>query len=392
MVAGIFFITSTTNAGGIPGSPGAPSPGGQGFALELFKTLCRLQPKVNTLTSPLSVYSALVLTAGGARGETLKAMADALHVDPARWAQVEKQLSSYFSQVDQAEGNATFQLANALWTAVNTPLEDAYVTRMKQQYRAMVRPLPENDAAGTINDWVSRQTHGKIDRIIDQIAPNLALLLINAAYFKDAWKTPFPVEETTKGPFFLDDGDTMPTDYMARHGQFDYLSMKGLAAVRLAYRDPRFCMLVVLPPSNIKLDAFIDTLTPAMISGWRRRMTRATGRVVLPRFKLQTSCSLRQTLIRMGMAAAFDAQKADFSGITPSRPFAISDVKHHCFLKVDETGSEAAAVTAVQMFGSALPSTPAFEFIANRPFLCLLEDQSAGQILFMAAAYRPESP
>jgi serpin B len=142
----------------------------------------------------------------------------------------------------------------------------------------------------------------------------------------------------------------------------------------------------------MKLEALIGTLTPSMINGWRQRMTRAEGRVVLPRFKIQTSASLRQPLIKMGMAAAFDAQKANFSGITPSRPFAISDVNHHCLLKVDEAGSEAAAVTTVQMFGSALPQASPFEFIANRPFLCLIEDQSTGRILFMGAVYLPESP
>ena len=319
-------------------------------------------------------------------------MADVLGVDPYRWAQVEKQICNYLSQINQEEGTATLQLANAIWTTGNIPLEDDYVNRMEAQYRAIVRPLPENDAAGTINGWVSGQTHGKITRIVDQIDPTLVLLLINAAYFKDAWQTPFPIEDTTQGPFFLDDEDTLPADYMSRQGWFAYLAAKGLKAIKIAYQDPRFCMLVVLPPSNMKLEAFIDTLTPAMIDGWRRRMNRCEGRVVLPRFQLQTGCSLRKPLIKIGMGTAFNVEKADFSGITPSRPFAISDVEHHCFLKVDEAGSEAAAVTAVKMFGSALPSSSPFEFIVNRPFLCLIEDQSAGQILFMAAVYRPESP
>ncbi|WP_419661147.1 proteinase inhibitor I4 serpin [Desulfosarcina variabilis str. Montpellier] len=392
LLAGIFFVTSPAHAGGIPAAPVVLSPPDQGFALALFKTLCRLQPKANILTSPVSIYSALVMTAGGARGTTLEAMADVLGVDPSKWAQVEKQMGDYLSPIDQKEGAATLQLANAIWTAGNIPLEDAYVNRMEKQFRAIIRPLPKKDPAGMINQWVTGQTHGKITKVIDQIDPNLALLLINAAYFKDAWQTPFPIEGTTEGPFFLNDEDTMPAHYMARGGWFAYLSTKGLTAVRIAYRDPRFSMLVILPPSEMKMDALIDTLTPAMINGWRQRMTRAEGRVVLPRFQIQTGVSLRQPLIKMGMAAAFDAQKADFSGITPSRPFAISDVNHHCFLKVDEAGSEAAAVTTVQMFGSALPQASPFEFIANRPFLCLIEDQSTGRILFMGAVYRPESP
>jgi serine protease inhibitor len=392
LLAGIFLIAAPSSAGGLPAPPIAPSAMGQGFALELFKTLCQLQPKINILTSPLSVYSALMMTASGARGATLMAMANVLQMDPAERTPAENQICAYLAQAGQGDGSATFHLANAIWTARGTPIENAYVTRMTEQYRTIVRALPQDDPIGTINSWVSEQTHGKIDRIIERIDPNLALLIINAAYFKDAWQTPFPITATTEGPFYLDDGGTQSVSYMARCGQFDYLARNGLLAIRIPYQDPRFCMLVLLPPIKTPLGAFIASLAPVRMNGWRQRMIRAEGRVVLPRFQMSRGYSLRQPLVKMGMGVAFNGEQADFSGITPTRPFAISDVNHRCLLKVDEAGSEAAAVTAVEMFGSALPSTAPFEFVANRPFLCLLEDRSAGRILFMAAVYRPESP
>jgi serine protease inhibitor len=392
LLAAIFLIASPTYAGGIPMPPLAPSSMDQGFALELFKTLCRLQPKVNILTSPLSVYSALMMTASGARGATLRAMANVLQVDPAQRALSENQICAYLAQADQGGGSATLHMANAIWTGRTIPLENSYVTRMEEQFHATVQPLPKNDATVMINSWVSDQTHGKIDRIVERIDPNLALLIINAAYFKDAWQTPFLVKATTEGSFYLDDGGTLTVPYMARRGQFDYLAGDGLLAIRIPYQDPRFCMLVLLPHLETPLDAFIESLSPVRMNGWRQRMIRTEGRVVLPRFQMSTGYSLRQPLVKMGMGVAFDGEQADFSGITPTRPFAISDVNHRCLLKVDEAGSEAAAVTSVEMFGSALPSTAPFEFVANRPFLCLLEDQSTNRILFMAAVYRPESP
>ena len=266
LLAVIFLIASPTYAGGIPMPPVAPSSMDQGFALELFKTLCRLQPKVNILTSPLSVYSALMMTASGARGATLRAMANVLQVAPAQRALSENQICAYLAQADQGGGSATLHIANSIWTGRSIPLENAYVTRMTEQFHATVQPLPKNKASVMINSWVSDQTHGKIDRIVEQIDPNLALLIINAAYFKDAWQTPFQVKATTEGSFYLDDGGTLTVAYMARRGQFDYLAGDGLLAIRIPYQDPRFCMLVLLPPSKTPLDAFIESLSPVRMN------------------------------------------------------------------------------------------------------------------------------
>ncbi len=393
LLAGLLLFTSSANAGGLPLSPMttvSPPYWGQGFALELFKTLCRIQPGVNTLASPLSVYSALTMVASGAHGATLEAMATTLHEDPAKWDQVEKRMAAYLSYVENNERKVAFRLANALWTARDTVLENAYVDRMKTQYRARVSPLPEDDAAGAVNAWVSRQTNGKIAQIVDQIDPELALLLVNAAYFKGAWKTPFPMDNTAAGDFHADDGEPVAVQYMSRHGQFGYIQKKGMQAVRIAYRDPGFCMLVILPPSDVTLDAFVDTLTPSSIDALRNGMTHTRGHVMLPKFQLQSGLNLREPLTQMGMGIAFNGEKADFSKIASSPPLAISDVRHRCYLKVDEKGSEAAAATSVTMIGTSLPLGAPFEFIADRPFLCLIEDMAAGRILFMGAVHRPE--
>ncbi|MCP3951494.1 MAG: hypothetical protein GY697_04655 [Desulfobacterales bacterium] len=365
---------------------------GQKFALELFQALCRLQPGTNTLVSPLSVYTALMMTANGARGATRSAMTLSLGIDPADQALAETQLSAYLTQVQEGSGPAILHLANAIWTAADTPLENAYVRSMATHYQAAVLPLPTNDPAGRVNHWVSEQTRGKIPSIVEQIDPNLAMLLLNAAYFKDAWQTPFPVESTAEGPFYLADGQTKTVAYMGRHGQFDYLTNADLQVVSLPYRDPRFRLILLLPAPGRTLKAFIKGLDPMRITGWLQRLSSAEGRVVLPRFQLETGYSLRNPLTEMGMDLAFDTGQADFSGITARRPFAVGDVKHRCLLKVDETGSEAAAVTSVEMVGALPPAAAPFEFIAERPFLCLLQDRSAGRTLFMAAVYLPEAP
>lgn len=390
LLATLCFTVVPVGAGGLPLPPMSASAGDQAFALSLFQTLCRLQPTSNALVSPVSVYSALMMTANGARGATQTAMARGLGFEPALQRAMETQLADYLVQVAKDGGPATLHLANAIWIGAGTPPEKDFVAAMETQYRAAVKSLPVEDPTTAVNDWVREQTRGKIDRIVDKVDPQLMLLLLNAAYFKDAWQTPFSPKATTNGPFHLADGGTQTVAYMTRRGQFEYRASEGIQLVSLPYKDPRFRMLILLPGAGKPLDALIGSLDPTRLAGWLQNLSHAEGRVSLPRFKLSAGYSLKKPLMEMGMQIAFEGDRADFGGITPSRPFAIGDVKHRCVLTVDEAGSEAAAVTAVEMFGAAPPSGAPFEFRAERPFICLLQDQSAGRILFMAAVYQPE--
>lgn len=400
VLAGLCLTALPAAAGGIPLPPvGAPS-GDYRFALILIKTLGRLQPAANLLVSPVSVTTALMMTASGARGATRKAMAAGLGYDPAAQATVEARLAAYLAQVEAGasagvpagKGAATFHLANAIWTGAGTPLDPDYVAAMRDRFRAEVKPLPATRPAEAINAWVSERTRGKIDRMVDQVDPQLAMLLINAAYFKAAWQTPFPIKATTEGPFYLAGKKAQEVAYMTRRGQFDYAATGEVQLVALPYRDTRFRMLLLLPAAEVPLDDLIASLNVERLEDWRRSMGRSEGRVSLPRFQLRAGFSLKKPLSEMGLEIAFDGERADFGGMTAVRPFAIGDVKHRCVLTVDEAGSEAAAATAVEMFGAALPTGEPFDFRAERPFLCLLEDQIAGRILFMAAVFRPVAP
>jgi serpin B len=392
VLAALSLTAVPAGAGGLPLSPLSASGGDQGFALTLFQTLCSSQPRTNILVSPLSVYTALMMTADGARGATRKAMAKGLGFAPEDQAAAAAQLADYLAQVEGQPGSATLHLANAIWAGTGTPIDDAYAQALKARYNALVASLPLKNPAEAVNAWVEAQTRGRIDRIVEKVDPRLAMLLLNSAYFKAAWRTPFSPKATGDGPFYLAAGGTREVAYMTRRGRFEYLADEGAQLISLPYEDPRFRLLVLLPAKGRPLQNVVAELNPRQLALWAQSLKSAEGRVSLPRFQLRTGYTLKRPLSAMGMEIAFDDQGADFSGISDMRPFAIGDVKHRCVLKVDEAGSEAAAVTAVEMFGAAPPTGTPFDFRAERPFLCLLEDQSAGWILFLAAVYGPDAP
>jgi serpin B len=402
LLAGLALTAVPAAAGGIPLPTAGAAGGDYGFALTLMQTLGRLQPTANLLVSPVSIYTALMMTASGARGATRTAMADSLGYDPAAQATVESRLAAYLAQVEAeseaaaetpgGEVPATFHLANAIWTGADIALEPDYVAAMQDHFRAEVKPLPDVHPAEAINAWVSARTRGKIDHMVDQVDTRLTMLLINAAYFKAAWQTPFPIKATTEGPFYQTGKKAQEVAFMTRRGQFDYATTEEIQLVGLPYRDSRYRMLVLLPAPEVSLDDLIDSLDPDRLDDWLRSMRTSEGRVSLPRFELSVGFSLKKPLAEMGLEIAFDGQRADFGGMTSMRPFAIGDVKHRCVLTVDEAGTEAAAATAVEMFGAAPPMGEPFDFRAERPFLCLLEDRTAGRMLFMAAVFRPDPP
>lgn len=146
-------------------------------------------------------------------------------------------------------------------------------------------------------------------------------------------------------------------------------------------------MVVVLPSSKYSVDQIADKLNPSTWNRWLAGMLPLKLHVELPKFKLSYKTLLNNPLSQLGMGVAF-SNSADFSKIVSAGGLKISRVLHNTFVAVDEEGTEAAAVTAVEMIvTSAGPQTTSF--IVNRPFLLFIKEKSTGVILFMGKIINP---
>jgi serpin B len=113
--------------------------------------------------------------------------------------------------------------------------------------------------------------------------------------------------------------------------------------------------------------------------------------VYIPRFKIESQYSLKDTLSTMGMPTAFSTT-ADFSGMDGKQDLYISDVIHKAYIEVNEQGTEAAAATGVVMEAAAVyPEVPPTVFRADHPFLFLIQDNNTGIILFEGVVMDPSS-
>lgn len=359
------------------------------FGCDLF---ARLRDKPgNLFFSPLSIETALAMTSGGARGETLAEMTKVLHL-PEKEGHVG--VGDLIRSL-QAGPGAKYELAiaNALWGQQGLPFKQEFLAESKQHYGAGLNTVdfhqPE-EARQKINRWVERQTKDKIKDLFaaGAITPDYRLALTNAIYFKGRWEKVFNRSVTRDEPFKLAGGGTVQAPLMRQGGHYRYFGGGDLQAVDLPYAGGTVSMLVVLPATPDGLPAVEKSLSAETLRDWNGRLRQADGDVMLPRFKTTDGFDLGDTLQSMGMKLAF-SDDADFGGLCDER-LKIAKVVHKAFVDTNEEGTEAAAATGVGMkLAAAAAPRERFKFRADRPFLFVIRDTANNTPLFVGRVANP---
>ncbi len=372
--------------------------GNNGFAFDLYHALRESQDG-NLFYSPLSISIALAMVWAGARGETERQMAETLH-----FTLPQTRLHPAFNALDlelarrgqgaQGKDNKGFRLhvVNALWGQKDYQFLSEFLETLARNYDAGLRLLdfagdPEA-ARRIINDWVSRQTEGRIQDLIPPgtIDALTRLVLTNAIYFNAAWDQPFDRRDTRDGTFYLLDGSQVAVPMMRQMAKYGYAGGEGFQAVELPYDGGELAMVILLPDAG-RFEEFERSLSASQMEEILRRLEYQRLHLTMPRFRVESAIGLRDVLAEMGMPAAFDPGQADFSGMDDSRDLYISHVLHKAFVVVDESGTEAAAATAVVIGLTSLPSH--MEVTVDRPFIFLIRDLQTGTILFIGRVVNP---
>jgi serine protease inhibitor len=363
------------------------------FGFNLFSELAKKDTGKNLFISPTSIGLALAMTYNGAAGETKVGMERALEIQGMNHSDLNRAYAQLRAALESPDPKVQLNIANSLWARKEVTFNPDFLARNKQFYGAEVTTLDFNDpnAPATINSWVSDKTKGKIDKIIDRIDAQSILFLINAIYFKGAWTAEFDKGKTKDEPFTAGNGQQKQHPMMHQAGDYKYLEAKDFQAVSLPYDGARVSMYIFLPSKGVSLEEFQKNLTAENWNNWLKRFAETKGDIGVPRFKVEYEISLNEALSALGMGVAFDPNRADFSGVaqTSDRVF-ISNVKHKTFAEVNEEGTEAAAVTSVEMrTTSAMRPRNTFRMIVDRPFFCAIADNKSGTVLFMGAINNP---
>lgn len=368
-----------------------------GFGLRLFAALHQQTPDQNIFISPASIALALAMTYNGADGQTRAAMARVLGLEGLSPDEVNRASADLRVALANPDPKVELTIANSLWVKKGLALAPLFVQRNKDYYGAQVTSLPfDSRAPAAINRWVSQNTKGKIDRIVDQIDPQTVLYLINAIYLQATWTRPFDRAATAPASFTLPGGQLKSVAMMAQQGRYHYVRAlygdrsQGFQAVRLPYGKGRVALYIVLPDAGSSLADWCSALNERSWQELVGELKEREGTVRLPRFKAEYSAQLNQALAGLGMGVAFDPQRADFPGITAgSDRVWIDQVRHRALLEVNEEGTAAAGATEVRIAASAMAEPP-FEMVIDRPFFLAIRDDQTGALLFVGAVAEPQ--
>jgi serpin B len=366
------------------------------FGLKLFKEINRQEEAdKNIFISPLSVSMALGMTLNGAAGETQAAMEQTLEFAGMTTDDINQSYRSLIDLLTNLDRNVAFEIGNSIWYREGMAFEQSFIDVNKEFFDAVVRAINFNhreEAARIMNSWVKEKTRGKISEIVkaDAIDANTVMFLINAIYFKGTWTFEFKKENTRDDVFTKLDGSQIPCKMMNMTGTLSYVENDLFQAVDLPYGNQLFSMTIFLPKLPLDVNALLAELTQENWEAWLASFDDHTIELQFPKFTLEYKLTMNDVLKALGMEIAFDKYRADFTRMYagPERLF-IDEVIHKTFVKVDEEGTEAAAVTSVEIgVESSEPSYPLMR--VDRPFLFVIRDQHSNTILFMGKIVEPK--
>jgi serine protease inhibitor len=362
------------------------------FGLDMYQGLIEIDPYENVISSPFSGAVFLSMLFEGADGDTREAIRDVLKLDEGSDELVIPSFQALAAELIGADPDVELTVSNAFWANSQLDFEfhEDYRTTMQERLKASLEEvdLGSKEGAEQIDAWVSEQTQDRIHGIADDLNlpdPQTQLVLANALYFLGEWTEPFDPDETAPGTFTRPDGETVDTEMMNENRMFEFAVRDEFDMLRLPYgEEERFAMDLILPSEGEDIAGFGQSFHLEDWSEAEPALRDQPVDVSIPRFELEydTEQHLPDLLSDLGMDIAFD-ERADFSRMSPQASW-LGDVIQKTFIKVDEAGTEAAAVTAGDMPVSEHPL-----FTLDRPFMFTISDTHTGALIFMGQVTDP---
>jgi len=375
-----------------PAIPPGTAAANNEFAVDMYRQLSGGEG--NVFFSPVSMYAAFSMLYEGARGDTASQIRDAFGFKPEDAARHEA-AAHLMASLNRDDGHSVLEMANSLWIARGFHIHDSYVDVVRDTYLADTERIDfadESDqgAVKRINGWADERTRGKIPEVVSQkdFETETVAALLNAVYFKGTWVTQFPPEDTSESKFWKNATDGTDADFMNVLGTFGYGVNDGVQVLRMPYQGDRLSMLVILPTERGGIGQLEGRLSADLLREWRDTLQETDVEVSFPKFEAKTRYDLKKSLPPLGVVDVFGP--ADLSGMAsvPIGKLYVSKAVHDAYVQVNEEGTEAAAVTTIIIVAEAeTPQPPSF--VADRPFLFMIQDDESGTVLFMGRVSDP---
>lgn len=351
------------------------------FGIRLIQqTMKTAEKDENILISPLSVLLALYMTANGADGQTQEQMMQVLGEG------LNDYLKVYQESLPQGV-NYKLNIANGIWfkDVESLQVQEDFLRTNHDYFNATLYKAPFNDTTcKEINNWVKENTDGMIDGILDEIDPDAVLYLINALSFDAKWSKPYNEYSVRDNCIFTKENGTEQKTTLMYSGEHVYLEDENATGFIKYYKENKYAFVAMLPKEGVTVANYMEWLTAEKLQETLANAKRTSVNAAIPKFETEYDILLNDVLIQMGMQDAFSAANADFTKMAASDRgnIFINRVLHKTFISVDEIGTKAGAVTAVEMTDQSAPMEM-YNVYLNRPFVYLLIDCETNQPFFI---------
>ncbi|MBN3033990.1 MAG: serpin family protein [Bacteroidales bacterium] len=365
------------------------------FGLELFREISH--DSGNMVFSPLSISAAMAMVYAGSRGHTAQEISRVLHYNP-EMDTFRVEYPAFLKQLGKDDFALNrFEMVHSAWPQTGYDFLPGYIDFLDASFEAEINHVDyhttesREQAIHRINGWVDQATQGKIPQLLSPglLSPETRLVLTNAVYFKGQWLIGFDTLFTSAGAFYCEPGKHVEVEFMFSESEYNYFEDYGIRGLEIPYAGREFSMIVLLPEDPLGVDSLIRVINPEILATWQGMMMGEHINLYLPKFKVETLIKLEDIFTGMGMVLPF-SDLADFSGMSSSCDLKIDKVIHRALIETDETGTEAAAATAVVMMETAIADEPPpLEFRVDHPFIFLLKEKKTGVILFAGRINNP---
>ncbi len=364
------------------------------FSFEIFQKINNdATEESNLFLSPFSIYDALAMAYDGAAKKTATEIRKVMKFK-------KKQTESHKDFVnllnDYAKDNSVFTISNAAVAQKDYNFLESYLADLKD-FNANLSladfsdEKARNEAVNNINNWVNKNTNGKISDLLtkNDVTSLTKLILLNAIYFNAKWETEFRADKTRQMTFYGNDSVEYVTDFMNGTQRIALADDNEATAVRMNYAENKASMFIIMPKENVDFNEFVSKFTNEKFNGYTSEFKEVKAELSMPKFKIESRYDLKEILMDMGIKLAF-SKSADFSKMNGKSNLLIDNIIHKSFLDVTESGTEAAAATAV-----IVREKTAFmnnqRISINRPFIFVIKENKNDAVLFVGKYVKPEN-
>ncbi len=364
--------------------------GYQNFSMQLFgECSSAANAEENVMISPTSVMMALEMVDAGANGATEEQITQML-CPGAQNEELQAYTKDYAEQLQESE-DVTMHIANSVWinqATLASQINNDYVEYLEDNFGALAKAVPfDNDTVEEMNEWVMDNTDNMIDKIVDRLSEDAALMLINAISFEAKWEEPYEEYQIDDGEFTNADGTTADVTMLNGSSKAYYESDDATGFIQY-YAGGEYAFVAILPKEEGSANEYAANMTAQSYNEFMESVSYDYDvETQMPEFKSEYEIVMNDILCnQFGMRDAFDPEKADFTNIAmlDEGNLYISTVLHKTYIELDRNGTRAAAVTAIQLDScSADMPREIKSVILDRPFVYAIIHTSNNQPVFI---------